>query len=90
MSVGLELLLHSMRIDIELFRHHRRDACRPLHPGVALASGQTEDCGDGPCPVDELALDLGETNAALLRLDDFVALRARRKVTSPPGLSPDS
>ena len=78
-----------MCIDAKLRRHQCRCSCRRLHPGIAFAPDEVEDRGDRPCPVYQLTLDLGEPQGTLLRLDQLVGVRARRKVTSPSGF-PDA
>jgi hypothetical protein len=67
---------HHVSIDPKLGCDERSDARRQLHPGIALSPRQREDGRGRLCPVDQLAFELAEPQAPLLRLDDFVR-RAR-------------
>ena len=63
---------HLVRFDVQLGRHQRGNTRRPLHPGIALTPRQAEDRCNSAGAINQLPLDLGEANAPLLHLDDFV------------------
>jgi hypothetical protein len=46
-----------MSIDLELGRHLRRDACRPVEPRIAFGPGQSIDVGDGLRAIDQIAFE---------------------------------
>jgi hypothetical protein len=79
-DMGFQNLLHQRRLHLapvaqrrgQLRGHQRRGARGPGHPGIALLAREPEHQRLGPRPVDELALQLLEPAAPLLRLQHLV------------------
>ena len=71
-DMGFQNRLHGVRADAEIGGHHRRDPRRPAGPGVPLLARQAEHQRDGSGPVDHLALQLLQPDAAFLRLQHLV------------------
>lgn len=68
----IEGRLHFVHADPELGRQQCGDARRPAEPGVALLAGEAEHEGDGTRPVDNLALQLLQSQPAFLRLQHLI------------------
>jgi hypothetical protein len=79
-DMGFQNLLHQRRLHLapvpqrrgQLRRHQRGGPRGPGDPGIALLARQPEHQRLGPRPVDQLALQLLEPDAPLLRLQHLV------------------
>jgi len=69
---GFEGHVQFVGVDLQLGRHLRGNACRPVEPGIAFGASQPEDVGNRLCPVDQIALELRKAHFIGLRLDHFV------------------
>lgn len=74
---GLQRDVQGVGIDAELRRHLRRDARRPVEPGVALGAGQLEDVGDGLRPVDQFMFD--DMNQGFFGIANFEFQQSQQK-----------
>ena len=75
-DMRFECLLHRVSGDAELRRHQRRDAGRPVAPGIALLARKPEHQRRRAGPVDQFALHALEAKPGEMRLGDLMR-RAR-------------
>ena len=67
-----ELSITGMGIHFKFGGHLRRDACRPVEPGIAFGAGQSKHMGDGLRAINQITFEPRQPHLVGLCLDDLV------------------